>query len=53
MEKLLRRLAIFTLTMMIFAFLMTSLVAQGPRRVHEGTAIPCLHPASAFCVALI
>ena len=53
MEKLLRRLTIFTLTMMIFAFLLTALVMQEPRRVNEGTAIRCLHPASAFCAALI
>ncbi|MCX8999167.1 hypothetical protein NOF55_18850 [Rhizobiaceae bacterium BDR2-2] len=53
MTHSIRRLAIFTLTMVIFALLFAALVertARDNRRVQLGTEIGCLHPASANCV---
>lgn len=47
-----RRLTIFTLMMVIFALLFAELVerkAGDGRRVHLGTDITCLHPASPAC----
>lgn len=47
-----RRLTIFTLTMAIFALLLSELVARNSidnRRVHLGTDITCLHKANPSC----
>lgn len=47
-----RRLTIFTLVMVIFALIFAELVKRtdtDSRRVHLGTNIGCLHPASPNC----
>ncbi|MGF0536682.1 hypothetical protein ACQQ2Q_01725 [Agrobacterium sp. ES01] len=51
MGKLARRFTIFTLTMTVFALVMSALVEKPEQRVHRGTSIPCFHPNSIFCVA--
>jgi len=54
MDTLLRRFAIFTLGMVIFAMLFAAFVetnSQKPRRFHAGTNAPCFHSASNGCVS--
>ncbi|SMD11278.1 hypothetical protein [Rhizobium sp. RU36D] len=56
MDTLMRRFTIICLTMAIFALGLSALVAQNdrsPKRVHFGTAAPCLHPASPHCVVAL
>ncbi len=53
MTQTARRLTIFALVMIIFALLFSGLVQRNGRdmrRVHLGTNISCLHPASPACV---
>lgn len=52
MTQSIRRLAILSLLMAIFALLFAELVEHSSRdlrRVHLGTNITCLHPASPNC----
>lgn len=56
MTTMMRRFTIICLTMAIFAFSLSALVTQSdrmPKRVHLGTDIGCLHPASQNCVVAL
>lgn len=51
-----RRFTIITLLAAIFAFAFSTAVeraADRPQRVHIGSAAPCYHPASSYCVAAL
>lgn len=52
MSKTARRFTIISLSMLVFALLFAQLVQDNggdTRRVHLGTSISCLHPATPAC----